>query len=65
VDGTGSRSCPKEDFDVSGDEPLDCTTREIVRWLVSQLVSQIKGKGKVPVLFTEHYAMKEYWGVEV
>jgi hypothetical protein len=28
-------------------------------------VSENKGKGKVPVLLTEHHAMKAYWGVEV
>jgi hypothetical protein len=34
--------------------------------LREDLVPGSKGKGKVvPVLLTEHHAMKAYWGVEV
>jgi hypothetical protein len=30
VDGTGSGSCPVEDFGISGDEPSGSATRELV-----------------------------------
>jgi hypothetical protein len=33
---------------------------------IGQYMGTYKGKGKVvPVLLTEHHAMKAYWGVEV